>query len=218
MRYSKGVETRGSIICAATELFYEVGYQATTVRQIFERANTNLGLMKYYFNSKAEMAQIVYRKVRDGFDSLIDVSDLRPDTADMFLFSSALELYLCLKSRPYGRFYCEISGESAVRTRIEGIIAEVLMKYALAKGTSPDAYVILACTSIAAIKPAIVGYVTGCPPEQAIPTEACLHYYLQQQLHFLGEDIARSAFFVDLLKRYYIAVADNFTPVMVKTS
>ncbi|MDR0671984.1 MAG: TetR/AcrR family transcriptional regulator, partial [Oscillospiraceae bacterium] len=174
MRYSKGVETRGNIIRAATELFYEIGYRATTVRQISERANTNLGLMKYYFNNKAEVAQTVYRKVRDGFDGLIDTADLRPDTADMFLFSSALELYLCLESRPYGRFYYEISGETAVRARIEGIITDVLMKYALAKGTSPDSYVILACTSIAAIKPAIVGYVTGCPPGRAIPTQECL--------------------------------------------
>jgi hypothetical protein len=41
----------------------------------------------------------------------------------MFLFSSVLELYLCLKSRPYGHFYYEISGESVLRLQTLATLA-----------------------------------------------------------------------------------------------
>lgn len=55
----KGKETKASIISAARELFFEQGYHKTTTRQIAERANTNLGLISYYFSSKSEIGAIL---------------------------------------------------------------------------------------------------------------------------------------------------------------
>ncbi|MDR0838982.1 MAG: TetR/AcrR family transcriptional regulator; helix-turn-helix transcriptional regulator [Oscillospiraceae bacterium] len=215
MPYSKGTETKNCILRAATELFFEEGYSATTMRQISDRAGTNLGLLKYYFNGKGELALTVYRNLRGSFDALVDESDLRPESEDMFLFSSAVELYLCLESPEYGRFYHEISGEPEVHTKIQEKISAALMRHAANRGLT-DHYIVLACTSIAAIKPAIVGYARSCPPEKYIPTGEYLLYYLRQQLHFLGEDGVRAEDFVALLEKYYITVAKNFTPIMVK--
>lgn len=217
MSYTKGVETKRKILKVAQELFYEVGYLAATTRQISERAEANLGLMKYYFGSKLAIAQEVYIQIRAKFDALVDKGDLREDSPDMFLFSSALELYLCLESAEYGRFYYELSGEAKMRRAIEQRIADVLCKYSGdAAAREGDHYIMLACISIAAIKPALVSYACGCPPEQRVKTEEYLRYYLRQQLHFLGEPDERAEFFVRLLRRYYIAAAKNFTPVLVK--
>ena len=44
--------TRGRIINAAWELFYEQGYEATTIEEIIERSGTSKGSFYHYFEGK----------------------------------------------------------------------------------------------------------------------------------------------------------------------
>lgn len=44
--------TKGKIISAAWELFYEQGYEDTTVEEIIERSSTSKGSFYHYFDSK----------------------------------------------------------------------------------------------------------------------------------------------------------------------
>ena len=56
---SKGEETKNRILFVARDLFYEYGFHKTTARMISEKANTNLGLLNYYFKNKNEMGLII---------------------------------------------------------------------------------------------------------------------------------------------------------------
>jgi len=93
---SKGEETKNRILFVARDLFYEYGFHKTTARMISEKANTNLGLLNYYFKNKNEMGLIIYSSIRDRFDELIAEYFPDMDELTLFLFSSTLELYLCI--------------------------------------------------------------------------------------------------------------------------
>ena len=51
---SKGEDTKNKILYAARDLFFEYGFYKTTARMISDKANTNLGLLNYYFKNKNE--------------------------------------------------------------------------------------------------------------------------------------------------------------------
>ena len=57
---TKGEQTRAAIIDAAMSLFEEVGYDASTMRAIAERAGVSVGNAYYYFSSKEELIQGFY--------------------------------------------------------------------------------------------------------------------------------------------------------------
>lgn len=214
---SKGQETKTKIIKAARALFYEQGYNNTTSRQISEKSGTNLGLLKYYFNGKNEIAQIIYTDIRVKCDQLLAVSEFKEniraeESINLFLLSSAIELYLCLENKPYARFYNEIINEPLIRAHIQKIISEVLIKYS--KKQEDADYIKMASLSISSIKPALVSYCYN--GGQPIATEVCMRYYLEQQLHFLGEEVGKADELIDIIKKYYINIVDMFTPVMTK--
>src|SRR5215813_2768061 len=47
--------TRERILAAALEVFAERGFDGARTRDIADRANANLGLIKYYFNDKGRL-------------------------------------------------------------------------------------------------------------------------------------------------------------------
>ena len=111
-QYKKGEETRGTILHTARRLFYEQGYEATTTRQIAEASGANLGLIKYYFESKAEMAKRIYLDIRDSFTDGLAARGYEGEA--LYLLSSAVELKLCCTCAAFGRFYHEIYKEEKI--------------------------------------------------------------------------------------------------------
>lgn len=209
---SKGQHTKEHIIRCSRELFYEYGYRATTSRMISNHSNTNLGLLNYYFKGKIEIGSTVYYDIRNSFNELIIENEPLLSEVDLFLFSSALELYICLSNRNFGRFYHEIIAEPDVHFRTLNFIINTFTKHANYEGDS--AYPHLAGISVSAVKPALVQYALSLNEEICIDTY--LNYYLQQQLHYFGMDINLSAKYLKLLKQYYINIAANFTPIFTK--
>lgn len=63
---------RDEIINAALNLFFEQGYEGTSVRSIMKKAGAEIGLFYYYFNSKDEVFDIAVERFvesyRPGFD------------------------------------------------------------------------------------------------------------------------------------------------------
>lgn len=53
---------RDEIIGAAMELFFEKGYETTSVRMILDRVGGEIGMFYHYFKSKEELFQIVVEK------------------------------------------------------------------------------------------------------------------------------------------------------------
>lgn len=208
---AKGEITKNKILQTARNLFYERGYKATTARNIAETAGVNLGLLTYYFKSKSELGRLVYADIRHKFEEYIDKYEPGLSELDKFLFSSELELYLCLECRKFGDFYHEYMSDTANRKTVKDHIIRTLQNNKTYHGDD-EAYVMLATLSISAIKPALVEYGLSYP--ERIPTDIYLKYYLGEQLHFLGRD-KNAEDYISMLHKYHIDVTEKFTPVMV---
>ena len=61
---AKEQDARKRIICAATEILYEISdIEKITVRQIAERANVGIGTINYHFNSKDNLLSFAVGEV-----------------------------------------------------------------------------------------------------------------------------------------------------------
>lgn len=69
MAQNKSEKTRKRIREAAFELFASQGFEATTMRQIAERAECSIGLTYRYFGGKDELVSSLYRELFDSFES-----------------------------------------------------------------------------------------------------------------------------------------------------
>lgn len=205
----KGMETKQKLLECSRELFYENGYHDTTTRLISSRANANLGLFHYYFKGKIEIGATVYNDIRDTFDDLIVKYEPSFNEVDLFLFSSALELYLCLVYPSFGKFFVEITEEPQIHERTINFIIHTFEKYSHVSDSKN--YARLAGISISAVKPSIVRYSLNNPG--VIANEEYIHYYLQQQLHFFGMDESLSNKYLRLLSKYHIALDQRLTPI-----
>lgn len=206
----RGQKTKSLIISVARGLFYENGYRNTSVRAIFDQAGANIGLLNYYFEGKAEIGLIVYSSIRERFDDLIRKYEPGFSPVENFLFSSALEMRLCLENEKYAHFYDELCEEPLVETRLRNAIVKVLLA---SRDDGPNSnYSLLATISISAIKPALVSYAIEHPG--SVATRDYLVYYLDQQLTYLGIPTSDAERLLDRLDLYHVAVVERFTPIM----
>ena len=70
-------DTRGRIIAAAWQLFYEQGYEETTIDEIVEESGTSKGSFYHYFRSKDDLLGTL----SDLFDRKYE--ELEPEIADI---------------------------------------------------------------------------------------------------------------------------------------
>lgn len=68
VRQARSEATRKKIVNAAVDLFAEVGYQATGLGDIIERAELTKGALYYHFDSKEALATAI---VEDGADTAL---------------------------------------------------------------------------------------------------------------------------------------------------
>jgi AcrR family transcriptional regulator len=68
----KKITAADKIYKAAKQLFYEHGYYGTTTRDITSKSKTNLGLIKYYFNSKKVLAYKMLKEIVDEATGSVD--------------------------------------------------------------------------------------------------------------------------------------------------
>jgi AcrR family transcriptional regulator len=212
IRYNKGIETESRILFAARMLFCESGYAETSVREIADRSGSNLGLINYYFGSKSEIGLRVYRTVRDEANRMMAGFGADPASSVVsYLLSNMIEMEMTLGSAQYGRFFAQVMSEPVLQAFYRERIITALEKYVRAEVDKE--YYLLTCISISSIKPALVSWSHGA--DSQVSHDFILRYYLDQYVHFLGDspDLAERVFCE--LKKYYVNIAENFTPVIV---
>ena len=62
---SKGGQTKAAILQTALDMFFESGYENTTMRAIADRAGVSLGNAYYYFHSKEHLSQAFYHRTHE---------------------------------------------------------------------------------------------------------------------------------------------------------
>lgn len=87
---------REEIIDAALELFFENGYEATSVRMIMDRVGGEIGMFYHYFKSKDMLfdkaAEKFFRSCREKFEVLLAECDSPESFAESFLPVYALSM------------------------------------------------------------------------------------------------------------------------------
>ena len=190
--YQKGIETKNSIVEASRELFYNNGYRNTTMRQIAKGAECGLGLMTYYFKSKADIAAIIYTAIRTELhEKLKPIYSYDENPKLHIIINAMIDLFLILTNKQYGTFYNEICYEESVIRRQKGSIMQLMNRYA-SMSHSTDAKLHnykydLDLHILLAIKPQIVFAFHNSHTD--IPVKFAIEYFINKYLYILGEDV-----------------------------
>lgn len=78
--------TRGRIVSAAWQLFYEQGYEDTTVEEIIELSQTSKGSFYHYFDGKDALLSTLSDLFDKKYETLWEGMDPRMDAMEQLLF------------------------------------------------------------------------------------------------------------------------------------
>ncbi|MEG0376946.1 MAG: helix-turn-helix domain-containing protein [Eubacterium sp.] len=86
--YKNGLETKESLYRSAKKIFYQKGYEKTTIKDIITDAKTKQGLLNYYFGAKENLAVQIYK----DFSNDVVFRRFLP-TPRLFVFMKAFQSY-----------------------------------------------------------------------------------------------------------------------------
>ena len=78
--------TRGKIVNAAWKLFYEQGYEDTTVEEIIELSQTSKGSFYHYFDGKDALLSTLSLLFDEKYEELMDTLTPKMSAMDKLLF------------------------------------------------------------------------------------------------------------------------------------
>ena len=122
---------KDEIIKTATALFFEKGYEATSVRMIMEIVNGEIGMFYHYFRSKEELFDRVVEKFfddyREKFEDLINEFKTPDDLVDSFLplYEESMSKFALLRGNMHWTIQYAMSGKTieSMRPAIEKLLS-----------------------------------------------------------------------------------------------
>ncbi len=89
--------TKGRIVSAAWELFYEQGYDCTTIEEIVERSETSKGSFYHYFDSKDALLSTLSVLFDNKYEELEKAVDPNMNSVDKLMYFNR-ELFLMIEN------------------------------------------------------------------------------------------------------------------------
>ena len=89
--------TRGRMVSAAWQLFYEQGYEHTTVEEIIEASQTSKGSFYHYFDGKDALLSTLSDLFDEKYEALMDTMDFAMPALDQLLFLNS-ELFRTIEN------------------------------------------------------------------------------------------------------------------------
>ena len=86
MAKKTGRNTRGRIVSAAWKLFYEQGYEHTTVEEIIEESHTSKGSFYHYFDGKDSLLSTLSDLFDERYEALMETMDPATPAMEQLLF------------------------------------------------------------------------------------------------------------------------------------
>ena len=122
---------KDEIIKTATALFFEKGYEATSIRMIMEIVNGEIGMFYHYFRSKEELFDRVVEKFfddyREKFEDLINEFKTPDDLVDSFLplYEESMSKFALLRGNMHWTIQYAMSGKTieSMRPAIEKLLS-----------------------------------------------------------------------------------------------
>ena len=81
--------TKSKIVSAAWKLFYEQGYDATTVDEIIRESGTSRGSFYHYFDGKDALVGSLAYLFDEEYEALIPEIDIEQNSTELLLFLNA---------------------------------------------------------------------------------------------------------------------------------
>ena len=97
MRKRNSRNTRGRIVAAAWQLFYERGYEHTTVEEIIESSQTSKGSFYHYFDGKDALLSTLSDLFDEKYEALQETMDPSMNALDQLLFLNS-ELFRTIEN------------------------------------------------------------------------------------------------------------------------
>ncbi len=97
MRKRSEKNTKGKIVSAAWELFYEQGYNDTTIEEIVERSGTSRGSFYHYFDGKDSLLSSLSYLFDEKYEELVETMDPAMSPVDKLIYLNH-ELFLIIEN------------------------------------------------------------------------------------------------------------------------
>lgn len=108
-KYDKGKETRQKIIVVAKELFYEKGFNQTSITEICKVADVMHGTFTYYFKTKVDLVSEIYADLLTKCYQIVRSNSTEyMDTFQMNLTANQFYYTVIFSSPENARFYHEV--------------------------------------------------------------------------------------------------------------
>ncbi len=95
MKKKNSKNTKGKIVSAAWQLFYEQGYDNTTVEEIVEASGTSRGSFYHYFDGKDALLSSLSYLFDEKYDDLIETMDQALSPIEKLIYMNQ-ELFLMI--------------------------------------------------------------------------------------------------------------------------
>lgn len=93
----KTSNTKGKIVTAAWKLFYEQGYEDTTIEEIIAESKTSKGSFYHYFKSKTDLLGSLAYLFDEKYEELADTVDFEKNSIETLLYLNH-QLFLMIEN------------------------------------------------------------------------------------------------------------------------
>jgi AcrR family transcriptional regulator len=108
--YEKGIQTRNHLYQISKQLFYELGYENTKIKDIVKAADTPIGLFTYYFKTKDNVVHEIYLDYYQQINACLDELSMTELDNSILRHATLSRIYYdrILSNDNNRRFYYEI--------------------------------------------------------------------------------------------------------------
>ncbi|HCX65481.1 MAG TPA: TetR/AcrR family transcriptional regulator, partial [Eubacteriaceae bacterium] len=130
-RYSKGKEKKNRIVEASKNLFYDYGYEKTTVTMIKNEADVSLSAIPYYFKEKDNIVQHIYNEfLSKVYDFVEKKAGSEADSYLKHFYVSRIYYDIIVNDENNRRFYHEVSVKKSNYSLLYPYLDQVYFNYA----------------------------------------------------------------------------------------
>ncbi|MFA0814719.1 MAG: TetR/AcrR family transcriptional regulator [Anaerofustis sp.] len=141
-KYSAGIATQEKIVNAAKKIFYENGYEKTTIKQICEEAEVLRTVFTYYFSDKSALADHISNYLNlKIMDELIKEATVRNNKTEgllMDIYASMWFFYNIMSDEHLNRFYAEVLSNNTKLLMGDRYYRTIFQQMYRKSGKNPD--------------------------------------------------------------------------------
>ena len=113
MKKKNSRNTKGKIVSAAWQLFYEQGYDNTTIEEIVEVSGTSKGSFYHYFDGKDALLSSLSYLFDEKYEELMDTMDASLSPVDKLIYLNQ-ELFMMIENTVSIDLLCQLFSSQLV--------------------------------------------------------------------------------------------------------